>query len=134
MLEMLDFGAKLKLENIEYCTQTSFNILASVTHEIAHEARAVATYSAGLDALPVFLPHCIYKAAIVYLHNSRISEGSDSNLLIQPLKNLLGYIGLRWGSASTNITSIIWRCPGKMLIIIEYYLGKIEQEQKRINC
>lgn len=117
MLEILDFGAKIKLQNIEYCTQTSFNILASVTHEIAHEARGVATNSAGLDAFPVFIPHCIYKATMVYLHNERISEGGDPNLLIQPLKNLLGYIGLRWGAGSKNLTSVIWHCLGKMLII-----------------
>lgn len=102
MLEVLEFGSKVEPQDNEYCVQASLNILRSLTHEIAHGARGVKTDSAGLAALPVFITHCVYKAAIICLHDAKVSK--DGNVkLIQPLKDLLGYIGLRWGAASKKL-------------------------------
>ncbi|OBT87719.1 hypothetical protein VE02_04083 [Pseudogymnoascus sp. 03VT05] len=114
MLEVLEFGSKVEPQDNEYCVQASLNILTSLTHEIAHGARAVTTDSAALETLSVFIPHCIYKAAIVCLHDAKVSKDSNLKLRIQPLKDILGYIGLRWGAA-------------------KYYVEKIEQEQNKIN-
>ncbi|OBT80367.1 hypothetical protein VF21_00894 [Pseudogymnoascus sp. 05NY08] len=114
MLEVLEFGSKVEPQDNEYCVQASLNILASVTHEIAHGARRVTIDSAALATLPVFIPHCIYKAAIVCLHDAKVFKDSNLKLRIQPLKDLLGYIGLRWGAA-------------------KYYVEKIEEEQNKIN-
>lgn len=105
MLEILEFGSQIQVEDNEYCVQTSFNILTSLTHEITHGASCVTTDSAVLATLPVFISHCIYKAAIVYLYDAKVSEGGHPKLLIQPLKNLLVYIGSRWGAASKKLTS-----------------------------
>lgn len=105
MLEILDFGSQVQPDDNEHCIQTSLNILTSLTHEIAHGASSVTANSnpALLETLPVFIPHSIYKAAIVYLHDERISRDIDKTLLIRPLKDILRYIGLRWGAASKNI-------------------------------
>lgn len=100
MLEVLEFGSKVEPQDNEYCVQASLNILTSLTQEIAHGARGVKTDSAGLAALPVFISHCIYKAAIVCLRDTKVSKDGKLKLLIQPLKDLLGYIGLRWCAGS----------------------------------
>ncbi|KFY98270.1 hypothetical protein V498_01535 [Pseudogymnoascus sp. VKM F-4517 (FW-2822)] len=116
MLEILDFGSQVQQDDNEHCIQTSLNILTSLTHEIAHGASSVTANSnpALLETLPVFIPHSIYKAAIVYLRDERISGDIDKTLLIRPLKDILRYIGLRWGAA-------------------KYYSEQIEQEQKKLS-
>ncbi|OBT68519.1 hypothetical protein VE03_01819 [Pseudogymnoascus sp. 23342-1-I1] len=116
MLEILDFGSQVQQEDNEHCIQTSLNILTSLTHEIAHGASSVTANSnpALLETLPVFIPHSIYKAAIVYLHDANIPRDVDKRLLVRPLKDLLEYIGSRWGAA-------------------KYYSELIEREQHKIN-
>ncbi|OBT39506.1 hypothetical protein VE00_10394 [Pseudogymnoascus sp. WSF 3629] len=112
MLEVLEFGSKVEPQDNEYCVQASLNILTSLTQEIAHGARGVKTGdSAALAALPVFISHCVYKAAMVCLRDTKVSKDGNLKLKIQPLKDLLGYIGLRWGAA-------------------RYYAEKIEEEEK----
>lgn len=105
MLEILEFGSQIQAENNEYCVQASLNILTSLTHEIAHGASCVTTDSVVLATLPVFISHFIYKAAIVYIYDAKVSDGGNPKLLIQPIKDLLGYIGSRWCAASKNRTS-----------------------------
>lgn len=105
MLEILESGSKVQPKDNEHCIQTSLNILTSLTHEIAYGVSRVAANPALFESLPVFISHSIYKAAIVYLHDARVSKGGDPNLLIQPLKDLLGFIGSRWGAASKRLIS-----------------------------
>ncbi|OBT41202.1 hypothetical protein VE00_08123 [Pseudogymnoascus sp. WSF 3629] len=110
MLEVLEFGSKVEPQDNEYCVQASLNILMSLTQEIAHGATGVKTGdSAALAALPVFISHCVYKAAMVCLRDAKASKDGNAKLRIQPLKDLLGYIGLRWGAG-------------------KYYAEKIEEE------
>lgn len=103
MLEVLEFGCKVEPQDNEYCVQASLNILTSLTHEIAHGARGVATDKAALETLPVFISHCIYKAAIVCLRDTKASKDSNAKLRIQALKDVLRYISLRWGGASKKL-------------------------------
>ncbi|PLB50136.1 hypothetical protein P170DRAFT_508355 [Aspergillus steynii IBT 23096] len=100
MLEVLEFGSHINLPANEYCTQTSINILASLVHEIGHEAKATVATPTEPATLPVFIIHCIYKAAIVYLRDARLSGGVDPEPSIRPLTDLLRHIGMRWRAAS----------------------------------
>jgi hypothetical protein len=104
MLEVLEFGSKVEPQDNEYCVQASLNILMSLTQEIAHGATGVKTGDSA--ALPVFISHCVSKAAMVCLRDAKASKDGNAKLRIQPLKDLLGYIGLRWGAGSKKFMFI----------------------------
>ncbi|OQD95299.1 hypothetical protein PENSOL_c021G12066 [Penicillium solitum] len=112
MLETLEVGSHTYIPDNECCIHTSLNILKSLVYEIA---RGVETSPPVETAsLSVFLPHCLYKAAMVCLNDTRLAGGVDPEPSIRPLKALLGYLGMRWLAA---------RC----------YLAKIETAQETCN-
>jgi hypothetical protein len=102
MLETLEVGSHMNIPDNECCIRTSINILKSLVHEIARGAEV--SPPVEMMTLSVFLPHCIYKAAMVCLGDSRVSGCVDPEPSIRPLKDLLGYLGMRWVAASTYRT------------------------------
>lgn len=98
MLETLDFGSHMNIPDNESCILTSLSILKSLVYEISRGEDV----SPPIATLSVFLPHYLYKAAEVCLSDARISEGVDTEPLIRDLKDLLGYLELRWVAASTS--------------------------------
>lgn len=101
MLEILETGSHMGIrENNKQCVHTSVNILKSLVHEVGRGPSESSPLSIELAALPVFLPHCLYKAAVLSLSDARVSGGVDPEPSIRPLKDLLGYLGMRWMAAS----------------------------------
>lgn len=96
MLEILQVGSHMDMPGNEFCISTSVSILKSLIHEISHEARCVPIEASNWS---VFLPHCIYKTAIMCFGDRRL-PGSDLNSILGPLKALLEYMGTRWVAAS----------------------------------
>lgn len=116
MLETLEVGSHTYIPDNECCIHTSLNILKSLVYEIA---RGVETSPPVETAsLSVFLPHCLYKAAMVCLNDTRLAGGVDPEPSIRPLKALLGYLGMRWLAASTWPASqtMIHTNPDRMLL------------------
>ncbi|KAJ9488006.1 hypothetical protein VN97_g5301 [Penicillium thymicola] len=62
MLETLEVGSHTYIPDNEYCIHTSLNILKSLVYEIARGAET--SPSIEMATLSVFLPHCLYKAAM----------------------------------------------------------------------
>lgn len=106
MLEVLEFASHMNLPANEYCVLTSINILESLVLEIGHGTKDIGT-KMEVASLPVFTTHCIYKAAIVYLQDARVSGGVDPEPSVSPLKDLLRHIGMRWGAASKFLPLIL---------------------------
>ncbi|KAJ5923073.1 hypothetical protein N7516_010776 [Penicillium verrucosum] len=104
MLETLEVGSHMNIPDNEYCIRTSINILKSLAHEIARGAEI--SPPVEMMTLSVFLPHCIYKAAMVCLGDARVSGCVDPESLIQPLKDLLGYLGMRWMAAKRYLAKL----------------------------
>lgn len=102
MLETLELGSRMNIPDNEYCISTSLNILSSLVHEIARGAEI--SPPVEIMTLSVFLSHCIYKAAMVCLGDARVSGCVDPEPSIRPLKDLLGYLGMRWVAASMSHT------------------------------
>lgn len=115
MLETLEVGSHTYIPDNECCVHTSLNILKSLVCEIAEGAET--SPSIEMATLSVFLPHCLYKAAMVCLNDARLAGGVDPEPSIRPLKALLGYLGMRWLAASTWPMSqtIIHTNPDRML-------------------
>ncbi|KAA8648398.1 fungal specific transcription factor domain-containing protein [Aspergillus tanneri] len=111
MLEILEVGSHMDIHDNECCIYTSLNILKSLVHEIA---RGNITTPIERATLSVFLPHCLYKAAILSLSDARVSGAVDPEPSIRPLKSLLGYLAMRWVAA-------------------KHYLAKIETAQETCN-
>ncbi|KAJ5429460.1 hypothetical protein N7491_006476 [Penicillium cf. griseofulvum] len=104
MLETLEVGSHINIPDNEYCINTSLNILKSLVHEIARGAEI--SPSVKMMNLSVFLPHYIYKAAMVYLGDARVSGCVDPEPSIRPLKDLLGYLGMRWVAAKRYLAKL----------------------------
>lgn len=100
----------------ECCIHTSLNILKSLIYEIAQGAETSPPIETA--TLSVFLPHSIYKAAMMCLHNVRLAGVVDPEPPIRSLKALLGYLGMRWLAASTWPTSqtMIHTSPDRTLL------------------
>ncbi|KAJ5269504.1 hypothetical protein N7505_005262 [Penicillium chrysogenum] len=104
MLETLEVGSHMNIPDNECCIRTSINILKSLVHEIARGAEV--SPPVEMMTLSVFLPHCIYKAAMVCLGDSRVSGCVDPEPSIRPLKDLLGYLGMRWVAAKRYLAKV----------------------------
>ncbi|KAJ5456729.1 hypothetical protein N7530_012003 [Penicillium desertorum] len=104
MLETLEVGSHMNIPDNEYCIRTSINILKSLVHEIARGAEI--SPPVEMVNLSVFLPHCIYKAAMVFLGDARVSGCVDPEPSIRPLKDLLGYLGMRWVAAKRYLAKV----------------------------
>lgn len=98
MLEILEYGSKLIPPSIENCNKAALYVLPTLISEIAQGAASI-VYDPSLvavDALPVFIPHCIYKAAMVYLQGQRQSGQGGAEPILLPLMDLLRLISKRW--------------------------------------
>ncbi|CAP95657.1 Pc21g07600 [Penicillium rubens Wisconsin 54-1255] len=104
MLETLEVGSHMNIPDNECCIRTSINILKSLVHELARGAEV--SPPVEMMTLSVFLPHCIYKAAMVCLGDSRVSGCVDPEPSIRPLKDLLGYLGMRWVAAKRYLEKV----------------------------
>ncbi|OQD61406.1 hypothetical protein PENPOL_c017G06052 [Penicillium polonicum] len=104
MLETLEVGSHTYIPDNECCVHTSLNILKSLVYEIAEGAET--SPSIEMATLSVFLPHCLYKAAMVCLNDSRLAGGVDPEPSIRPLKALLGYLGMRWLAARCYLAKV----------------------------
>ncbi|CAG8008683.1 unnamed protein product [Penicillium nalgiovense] len=104
MLETLEVGSHMNTPDNEYCIRTSISILKSLVHEIARGAEI--SPPVEMMTLSVFLPHCIYKAAMVCLGDARVSGCVDPEPSIRPLKDLLGYLGMRWVAAKRYLAKV----------------------------
>ncbi|OQE32501.1 hypothetical protein PENFLA_c001G09247 [Penicillium flavigenum] len=104
MLETLEVGSHMTIPDNECCIRTSINILKSLIHEIARGAET--SPPVEMMTLSVFLPHCIYKAAMVCLGDARVSGCVDPEPSIRPLKYLLGYLGRRWVAAKRYLAKV----------------------------
>lgn len=104
MLEVLQFGSHINLPANEHCIQASLSILDSLVHEIGHEVTCVSS-TAELETPPVFIIHCLYKAAIIFLRDARLSGGVDPSPSIRPLQDRLRHLGRRWRAASESTRS-----------------------------
>lgn len=100
MLETLEVGSHMAAPDNEDCIRTSLNILKSLVHEIAREGGEISP-PIEMMTLFVFLPHCLYKTAMVCLSDVRVLGGVDPEPSIRLLKDLLGYLSIRWVAAST---------------------------------
>lgn len=116
MLETLEVGSHMYISDNECCIHTSLNILKSLIYEIAQGAETSPPIETA--TLSVFLPHSIYKAAMMCLHNVRLAGVVDPEPPIRSLKALLGYLGMRWLAASTWPTSqtMIHTSPDRTLL------------------
>ncbi|CAI7631739.1 unnamed protein product [Penicillium viridicatum] len=104
MLETLEVGSQTYIPDNECCIHTSLNILKSLVYEIAEGAET--SLSIEMATLSVFLPHCLYKAAMVCLIDARLAGGVDPEPSIRPLKALLGYLGMRWLAARCYLAKV----------------------------
>ncbi|KXG45632.1 uncharacterized protein PGRI_033990 [Penicillium griseofulvum] len=104
MLETLELGSRMNIPDNEYCISTSLNILSSLVHEIARGAEI--SPPVEIMTLSVFLSHCIYKAAMVCLGDARVSGCVDPEPSIRPLKDILGYLGMRWVAAKRYLEKL----------------------------
>ncbi|CAI7579032.1 unnamed protein product [Penicillium palitans] len=112
MLETLEVGSHMYISDNECRIHTSLNILKSLIYEIAQGAETSPPIETA--TLSVFLPHSIYKAAMMCLHDVRLAGVVDPEPPIRSLKALLGYLGMRWLAARR-------------------YLAKIERAQETCN-
>ena len=99
MLEILEVGSHMDMPDNICCIHTSLNILKSFVQEIG---RGEMSSPLDMASLSVFLPHCLFKAAMLCLNDARISGGVDPEFSIQPMKALLSCLGMRWVAASRN--------------------------------
>ncbi|KAF2139475.1 uncharacterized protein K452DRAFT_77815 [Aplosporella prunicola CBS 121167] len=102
------------LEIAEYESQPEYRSIAAqdtlhaMINDIA-QAAASAVYNRSLvrvDILPVFIPHCLYKAAMVCLQMSRQTGQGDAGSTIRPLVDLLKLISTRWIAAGNYVNEI----------------------------
>ncbi|KAJ5579116.1 hypothetical protein N7450_007983 [Penicillium hetheringtonii] len=98
MIEALELGSHMINPDNYYCVLTSVNILKSLVHEVGLGGKTPPPVETA--AFPVFIAHCLFKAAMVCLCDTRVSGGIDTEPFIQPMKTLLGYLGHRWVAAS----------------------------------
>ncbi|KNG80510.1 hypothetical protein ANOM_010058 [Aspergillus nomiae NRRL 13137] len=80
LMTVLEFGCSFKASGIESCVVGSYRLMHNVVEELvnASESFAAQIRPADLEALPVFVVHCIYKAARVLLGVLRDSPRFDS--------------------------------------------------------
>lgn len=102
MLESLELGSRMDIPDNSDCVKTAVNILRSLICEFGQ----IAETSLPLDraTLSVFLPHFLFKAALAYLSDTRLSEGIEPESSIQPIKTILRRLGTRWTAASRKLT------------------------------
>lgn len=103
MLQILEYGSQVEQSSIEYCNIAALNMLQTLVNEIAQTATSI-VYNSSLtmiDALPVFISHCTYKAVMVYLQVSRQPGQGDAEPTIRPLMDMLSLINTRWTAAGT---------------------------------
>lgn len=102
MLEALEIGSRMDIPDNSDCVKTAVNILRSLICEFGRGGEI----SPPLDTatLSVFLPHFLFKAALAYLCDTRLSNGIESESSIQPIKIKLRQLGTRWMAASRKPT------------------------------
>lgn len=96
MLELLEVGSHMDIPDNEFCISTSLSILKSLVYEILHEQDIFSP--AEVSTLSVFLPRCLYKAAMVCLGDIRVSAG-DPGPLVKSYKKQLVHLSTRWMAA-----------------------------------
>lgn len=101
MLEILEYGSQLEQSSIEHCNIAALDMLQTLVNEIAQAATSEGynTSLVTVDALPVFIPHYIYKAVMVFLQAPRQPGQEDTVSTIRPLMHLLKLISTRWTAA-----------------------------------
>ena len=87
---------------------TSLRLLESTVEELVHvsydfTAAISSDDFEGLQCLPVFVPHSIYKAAFVLMHELQYTKKLDVGHAISSLKSLLKYMGTRWLAGSMDL-------------------------------
>ncbi|KAJ5172762.1 hypothetical protein N7492_005355 [Penicillium capsulatum] len=125
MLEILEVGCHMEMPENEFCVDTSVNILKSLVREIYWGQNICSSTKA--PNLPVFIPRCLYKAAMVCLHDSRVS-GEDQEPLVTSYKILLGHLRERWAAAGNCLS------PADNIMCslkLGNYLTKIEIAQNK---
>jgi hypothetical protein len=100
MLEILEVGSHMDVPDNFYCIHTSVNILKSLIHEVGCGGEM--SPPVDMETVSIFLPHCLFKAAMVCLSDARVSGGVDPEPFIQPMKTLLSNLGMRWVAASRD--------------------------------
>ena len=98
MLEALEVASHMDAQENFHCISTSVNILNSLVREMGIGAKLHSPVDAA--GFSIFLPHCLFKAAMLCLSDDRVSGGADLVSTIQPLGALLDRLGMRWVAAS----------------------------------
>ncbi|KAF2871441.1 hypothetical protein BDV95DRAFT_572040 [Massariosphaeria phaeospora] len=83
-------------------------MLRAVVEEIIRAATfALHDVSSNMvDTVPVFVPHCLYKAAMVGLQAPRQPGQGDAETAVRPLVGLLRAMGSRWLAAGKYVKEI----------------------------
>lgn len=102
MLEILEFGCHIDRPDSEICNSVSRNILTTMVDETVQGASCVLSDlpTATLDSLPVFIPHFIYKTAILFIQELNEPERGDAKHYIRTFISILEYFGRRWVAGS----------------------------------
>lgn len=98
MLETLELGSRTETPGDFHCIYTSVNILKSLVREVGLGGEVSPPDETA--ALSVFLPHFLFKAAMVCLSDTRVSGRADPEPLLQPMRGLLNNLEKRWVAAS----------------------------------
>ncbi|GAB1201502.1 hypothetical protein APSETT445_000076 [Aspergillus pseudonomiae] len=98
LMTVLEFGCSFKASGMDSCVVGSYRLMHDVIEELvnASESFAAQIRPADLEALPVFVVHCIYKAARVLLGVLRDSPRFDSRRAVGALERVLQCMSTRW--------------------------------------
>lgn len=101
MLEILEYEIQLEQSNVGHCNKVAVSMLQTLVNEIVQMATSAFHKSslAIINTLPVFISHCVYKAAMVYLQVPRQPGEGNAESTIRPLMDLLRLISTRWLAA-----------------------------------
>jgi len=101
MLEMLAYEFRRAQTSIGYDFTSAQETLHSLINDLLQAATVTVSNPSlvSVDAIPVFIPHSIHKAAITYLQTVHEPEKGNAEQAIRPLIDLLSLIGTRWLAA-----------------------------------
>jgi hypothetical protein len=105
MLELLGFGCRINRPDSDVCNMVSRNILTTMVDETVDGASSVLSNPTAEkpDSLSVFIPHFIYRTALLFLEELTNPEQDNVEHSIKILITLLEYIGQKWVAGSMLI-------------------------------
>jgi hypothetical protein len=101
-MTLYEFGNHVELPNNENCALSALFYLESVIGEIVAMTKRFDgnLSSVDIDALSPFVPHSLYKAALILTRDLKNTTKLDRGQALSSLRDMLCRIGVRWLAAS----------------------------------